>query len=137
VFPPAVSGSALRHRRGLFRHFVDIACFKADIEKVMGHGLFDYFFISVVYTGKTDKITIFDFFDDIDEFNPVIPALYAVTFHHNDPPMGLPYISFGRKNRSLKPFLLLIRKRGSRLCLAFPLPALLRYSTGRLRVQAR
>jgi hypothetical protein len=76
---------------GIFCHFVDIACFKADIEKMMGDGLFGCFFMPVVYAGKTNKIAIFDFFDDIDEFNPVIPALYAVTFHHS-PPMGVsPY----------------------------------------------
>jgi hypothetical protein len=55
---------------------------------MMSYGLFGGFLISIVYAGKTDKVPIFDFPDDIDEFNPVIPALYAVTFHH-DPPMGV------------------------------------------------
>jgi hypothetical protein len=88
---------------GLFRHLADIAGLDTYLKEVPGHGLFGYSFIPVVYAGKTNKIPIFDFFDDINIFDPVFPAFYAVTFHH-DPPMGPPLYNIGEKNRLLKSF---------------------------------
>jgi hypothetical protein len=56
-----------------------------------GHGFFADFRVPAVHAGKTDKIPVFDLFDDFDVLGLAGPALYAVTFHHDPPIGGIPF----------------------------------------------
>jgi hypothetical protein len=98
----------LRDRIGALRGgaLVDVAGFKADVKEMPGHGFFAYFFISVAQAGQTDKVAVFDLFNDLNVLYPAGPALYAVTFHQSSGPLWNYLVSnIGFYNTALEVFM--------------------------------